>query len=151
MMTIDYALPAEIKEGKHTLSFYAESMGNMYEAAQGIARIVFEVAGGPLRLTSIPLTYPSPFSIQRNKTLTVQYALSEDADIEVYITSVAGERIKRFNINAGEEGGKSGLNKLAWDGSTHTGGFAANGMYIGTIVAKEEGRLLGKFKLTIVN
>jgi hypothetical protein len=110
-----------------------------------------EVMGGPLRMIGTPVVYPSPYSIKKDKIVTIQYGLSADANIDIYLVSVEGKRIKRFLPLAGEEGGSAGINKITWDGKTDQGFLAGNAIYVGTVVARDEGRLLGKFKLTVVN
>lgn len=148
-LAVKFEVPetAQLTEGEHTIEFFVE---NDYGLSSSYIATV-EVLGGPLRLVSPPLTYPSPFSIRRHGTVTIQYGLSADADIEIYITDVSGQRVKRFLLDAGTEGGSAGINKITWDGITAMGTRAGNAIYVGTIIARKEGRLLGKFKLTIVD
>jgi hypothetical protein len=148
---VDYTFPEELSPGKHTLSFYARSLGRFGSAAEAVEKVVVQVVGGPIRLTGFPLAYPSPFSIRRDKEVIIQYRLSENAPVDIYLTSVAGERIKKFYFSSGEKGGKAGLNKVNWNGVADRGGLAGNGIYFGTIVDRNRERLLGKFKLTVVN
>jgi len=138
---------AMLTEGKHNIRF---TVANDYERVASYS-VSVEVMGGPLRIVDVPLTFPSPFSRPRHGTVTVQYTLSADADIDVYITDVGGQRVKKFMCESGSEGGSAGMNKLTWDGMTAMGVPAGNAIYMGTIIARREGRLLAKFKLTIVH
>ena len=140
-----------LSEGMHTISVIAKSSGSRAFATTTSLFASAEVIKGPLRLLGTPITFPSPFSISKQKIVTIQYALSTNANIDIYIISVGGERIKRFLINAGAEGGSAGINKITWDGVTDQGYLAGNAIYVGTIIARDEGKLLRKFKLTIVD
>jgi hypothetical protein len=107
--------------------------------------------GGPLRLIGTPLAYPSPFSISKHGTVSIQYELSQNANIDVYIVDANGSRLKKFACDAGTEGGTAGINKLTWDGRAAQGYLAGNAIYVCTIVSRSEGRLLGKLKLAVVD
>jgi hypothetical protein len=61
-------------------------------------------------------------------------------------------RIKRVICQAGVgEGGHAGVNKVEWDGQTDQGYLAGNAIYVGTIISKDDNRLLGKVKMTLVD
>jgi len=109
------------------------------------------VLGGPVRIVDIPLTFPSPFSITRHGTVTIQYTLSKDAEIQIIFADISGQRIKNFIFPKGTEGGSAGLNKVTWDGRTDRGTLAGNGIYVGTIIAREHAKKLGSVKLTVVD
>jgi hypothetical protein len=137
----------KLEEGEHTFQVTANA-----DTANPITTLAtVEVMSGPLRLIGTPITFPSPYSISKNKIVTIQYGLSADANIEIWVTGVSGQRIKHFVLNAGQEGGSAGINKVTWDGKTDQGYLAGNAIYVGTILARDENRLLGKFKLTIVD
>lgn len=149
--SLRYSLAEDLSEGKHIILARAKSSGALGVISEAAETASVEVMGGPLRLVGTPLTYPSPFSISKQKTVTIQYGLSANANIEIYLTGVGGLRIKRFILNSGGEGGSAGINKVTWDGMTDQGFLAGNAIYVGTITARDEGRLLGKVKLTIVD
>ncbi|MBU0629416.1 MAG: hypothetical protein KKC80_00670 [Candidatus Margulisbacteria bacterium] len=145
------SLSKNLEPGSHTILVTAKkieadgSVVNITEAA------TVEIAGGPLRVTKLPLAYPSPFSAPRDKQVTIQYGLSASANVEIYLIGGDGTRIKHFIFNAGDEGGAAGINKIVWNGQTDQGYLTGNGIYVGTILSKDEGRLLSKFKLTVAN
>ncbi|MDD5382370.1 MAG: hypothetical protein PHH60_01805 [Candidatus Margulisbacteria bacterium] len=152
--TLEYAMKEEekLESGEHTFQVRAMSSGTQGGSPTSTTYLAtVEVIGGPLRLIGTPITFPSPYSISKHKTVTIQYGLSANANIEIYIIGVGGQRIKHYVINAGGEGGSAGVNKLIWDGRTDQGYLAGNAIYVGTIVARDENRLLGKFKLTVVD
>ena len=154
-MDLSYAFKEENKlsAGAHTFTINAATSGTVLKATAVSEKAQVEVMGGPLQLIGTPICFPSPFSISKQHNVIVQYTLSADADIDIYLIGVSGQRIKRFpTFPAGTEGGSAGVNKVEWKGGvTDMGTLAGNGIYVGTIIAKEEGRLLGKFKLTIVD
>ncbi|MBU0629485.1 MAG: hypothetical protein KKC80_01015 [Candidatus Margulisbacteria bacterium] len=150
-LSLKYTVAEPLTDGVHTFAVSAKTAASGGLQATMTSYSTVEVMGGPLRLVGTPLTYPSPYSIPRHKTVTIQYGLSADANIEIYIIGVDGTRIKHFVLPAATEGGSAGVNKVTWDGTTDQGYKAGNAIYVGTIVARDEGRLLGKFKLTIVN
>ena len=107
------------------------------------------VLGGPLRVVGGVLCYPSPFSPTKDGGTQVQYTLSQDANVEIIIISVAGETIRRISCPSGTEGGSAGANKVAWDGTTQIGEKVGNGVYAGTIISRDENKMLAKFKVTV--
>ncbi|MFC1568071.1 hypothetical protein ACFL37_00040 [Candidatus Margulisiibacteriota bacterium] len=142
----------DLADGEHVFTVTAKSSGTV-GGSQSTATVLatVEVMGGPLRLIGTPITYPSPYSPTRDKLVTIQYLLSEDANVAIYLFDVGGIRVMRLLPNAGEEGGSAGINKVTWDGRTERGVMAGNAIYVGTILNRDENKLLGKFKLTIVD
>lgn len=149
--TLNYNITEALSEGEHVFKVIAKSSGLDGIQATATELATVEVLGGPLRLVGDPVVFPSPFSKPRDNNLTIQYTLSADADIDIYIIDVGGRRVKKFSCASGQDGGTAGINKLVWDASSSFGGYLSNGIYVGTIIAKEENKLLGKLKLTVVN
>lgn len=151
--TLEYAMSEseKLEEGTHTFKVTAQSAGTegVPTTVSTLATVV--VMSGPVRLIGTPITYPSPYSIAKDKVVTIQYGLSTNSNISIQIAGVSGQRIFNRDFSAGQEGGSAGINKVVWDGKTDLGYLVGNGIYVGTIVAKDEGRLLGTFKLTVVN
>ena len=142
-------MPTEGK-GEYSFTFHASSKGNIASATSVTQQALVTVMGGPLRLIGTPLTFPSPYSVKAHGIVSVQYTLSNNANIEIYLISVGGERVWRKICDSGAEGGSAGTNKVAWNGTTDMGYTVGSGIYVGTIVARDEGKLLGKFKLTVI-
>ncbi|MFH1386804.1 MAG: hypothetical protein ABIH50_03960 [bacterium] len=149
--SLNYSMPDPLKSGSHTFNVTAKTSGDLGTPAFVSEVVSVEVAGGPIRLIGIPLTYPSPFSVKKHRNVTIQYGLSNDTDIDLTIIGADGTRVKKYFLLSGTEGGSAGINKVLWNGITDQGYEAGNAIYLGTIIAKEEGKLLGKFKLTIMN
>ena len=43
----------------------------------------------------------------------------------------------------------AGLNKVKWDGTPDREGTLGNGTYMGTIIARSDNKLIGKFKVNV--
>ncbi|MBN3033664.1 MAG: hypothetical protein JW873_06180 [Candidatus Saganbacteria bacterium] len=152
-MSLSYALAAgeALSSGKHTVSVTSRSSGLLGAAAAASQVATLEVLGGPLRLIGAVVVYPSPFNIIKSGNCEIQYTLSGDANIEIDIFSVEGKIVKRIRAARGAEGGAAGLNKVKWDGRTEMGTLAGNAVYVGTIIGRDENKLLGKFKFSVLN
>ncbi|OGC35206.1 hypothetical protein A2311_00355 [candidate division WOR-1 bacterium RIFOXYB2_FULL_48_7] len=149
--SISYAMTEPLADGVHNFQVSAKSAGTVGLQSIKMESATVEVMGGPLRLIGQPITYPSPYSISKNKTVYIQYELSADANIDIYLVGVTGVRVKKFLCNSGQEGGSAGVNKVSWDGLTDQGTLAGNAIYVGTIISRSDNRLLGKVKLTILD
>ena len=150
-MSLRYTMLDAMPEGEHTFSVTARSSGLLASPSSLTEIATVEVLGGPLRVIGIPITFPSPYSITKDKLVTIQYELSAQGNITIFLTSPTGEILKRWNYDAGSEGGSAGVNKITWDGRSDRGYLAGNAIYLGSIISRDDNRLLGKFKLTIVD
>ena len=149
--SLQYTVADPLPDGEHTFEFSAQSSGALGTAGTATTLATVEVVGGPLRLIGVPLTYPSPYSVTKDVIVTIQYTLSADANIDIYVVDPTGKRVIKILCNAGTEGGSAGVNKVTWNGVTDFGYKLGNAIYVGTIIGREEGRLLAKFKLTVVD
>lgn len=142
-------IPAADQAGMHTFTFIAANNGtpNLTSTETVVVQVNADV--GVLRITDIPLVFPSPYSSSSGGNITLQYSLSKDADIDLLIISSSGQKIKKFTIYKGEEGGRAGLNKLIWDAKTDFGAMPSSGIYLGVIFDRSTQSVLGKIKLTI--
>lgn len=156
-LEIEYEISTDnpLKEGVNTLTFYAE---DALATVSTTEICTVKVMSGPAQIIGDVVAYPSPYSPTRpeknpnNETnCTIQYTLSADADVEIYLYSIAGELIKRFYGRKGQEGGTAGTNKITWDGRTTFGEYAGNGIYACTVFDPSQGKTLAKFKITIVH
>lgn len=139
----------ELAPGNYNFTFGAQSSGAKATAASVTEIVKVTVAGGPLRLLDTPLSYPSPFNPEKDKNVIFQYTLSDNASIDIFIFNIAGEIDKKISIIAGQEGGLGQLNKVTWNGLTDQGTMVSSGVHLGNIVARDENKVLGKFKLTV--
>ncbi|MFA4905445.1 MAG: hypothetical protein WC645_02975 [Candidatus Margulisiibacteriota bacterium] len=135
---------AEFKEGEHIITFKAANAGG---SAQTTAKV--SVLGGPPRVIGIPLAFPSPAKIQDQKVV-LQYQLSSDAKIAVYILSTNGIVLKKYTFEPGQEGGSAGYDKIVWDLKTDQGTNAGGGIYLFIIVDLEQLKVMNRGKITLV-
>ena len=145
----EITLSEELEPGKNTVTFRAKSSGAKATGSTAAEIVNITVAGGPLRLLDDPICFPSPFNPERDKFVTIQYTLSENADVDIFIFDIAANIAKKLTIRSGEEGGTGQVNKVKWNGVTDGSFVAGNGVYVGNIVSKTENKVLGKFKLTV--
>lgn len=148
---LSMTLPDKLSPGRHEFSFFAPSSGKVGASSIGSQNAAVEVSGDALKLINRPLSFPSPFSPAKNKFVTIQYTLSEDADIKVVIFSATAQIIKTLNFRKGEEGGAGQLNKVRWDGKTDRDSPASNGIYWVNIIDADSNRPLANLKITVFN
>ena len=139
-----------LEPGKHTFTFKAQSSGKLAASSTALETARVTITGGPLKILDQPLCYPSPFNPERDKTVTFQYTLSDNADIDLFVFSAAGQIVKKISIEEGDEGGAGQLNKVEWNGMTEQGTVMSSGVYLVNIVSRQDKKVLGKIKLTIV-
>lgn len=147
----EYSFPEELPDGKHTLTFIAKSSGSRGLASQAEQKLNVVIKSGPVSIVGEAIHFPSPYSPTKHRSsgITLQYTLTTNADIDIYVFSVAGEIAKKITCMSGSEGGTAGLNKTKWDGNLDSGGIIGNGIYIATIVAKADGKILKKLKINV--
>ena len=78
------------------------------------------------------MAYPSPvrFGIT-DRRMKLSYVLNQDADVDVTLYTLVGEKIFEKKFRAGNNGGRLGVNDgFQWDGSKADGGRVAGGMYV---------------------
>ncbi|MBA7510420.1 hypothetical protein ES705_02404 [subsurface metagenome] len=99
----------------------------------------FIITGGydnPLGLISKKVVnYPNPFHAGREDT-TIQYYLNKSANVKMRIYDLFGNLVRTLDFSPGEEGGRMGRNRVAWDGRNGRGIVVANGGYICRVEAK---------------
>ena len=112
------------------------------------------IAAGDLELVGDPIAFPSPLHIKTERKVTLQYGLTKDANIEIYIFDISARIIKKWAFSAGMMGGQAGgtanPNKVEWDLISDQGTLTGTGIYLFNIVDKDRSRVLGKGKITIV-
>lgn len=104
-----------------------------------------------IQVEGTPVQFPSPFSSAKHSNMTLQYTLSDDANIYLYIIDPIGHRIKAFYFPRLSNGGKKGKNLVVWDGKTAAGDALGSGIYIGTIVSRDTNKLLATIRISVYN
>ena len=147
--TYDFEAKGEtpLSDGDHTFKFTASnSLGTITETAN-----VSVMALAATQIVGIPINYPSPVRLSLNTSVTLQYGLTKDTNIDIYIYDLTGTIVKKFSFNAGEPGGSAGgeanPNKVTWNLIADQGGLIGAGIYVWNIVDRDSGKLLGAGKL----
>lgn len=73
--------------------------------------------------------YPNPF----NPSTTLEYGLSEMADLKLYIFDVTGQKMREWSI-ANQQ---PGYHKVIWDGRDMSGNIVSVGVYIVSLQVRE--------------
>ncbi len=77
--------------------------------------------------------YPNPFNPNREQT-EIRYNLPVESDVDIYIYTATGERVRHLHFDAGSPGGQAGINEaIFWDGANGDGRTVLNGVYIAYI------------------
>jgi hypothetical protein len=104
-----------------------------------------------------PVSAPNPFSPDAdgvNDTTTIIYQLERAADLNIYIYDINGNVVWRRFISGGQEGARTGLNRVVWDGRTSLrgDGVLPNGVYICQILSGADAgkKSLGRTKILIL-
>ncbi len=147
-LTFTQNVPEDKKlgEGLNTVTFYAL---NAYGSTSEVANVT--IMSGPLSIVGDVLTFPSPYSPTKHINAAIQYTLSADGDIDIILVSGAKQVVKKIVCFKGSEGGSAGVNKVAWNGQTDQGFTIGDGIYSGALVSRTEGKVLARFKLTVVD
>jgi len=145
-MNVEYQVTDKLSQGDHVFTFSAAEASGVVSTSE---TCTVSIMGGPAQIIGDVYPYPQPFSPKKDGNCDIQYTMSVDADIEIYLYSVTGEIIKKLYGRKGQEGGSAGTNKVKWDGRSTYGDYAGNGIYAGTIYDPAQGKTLAKFKLTV--
>lgn len=86
--------------------------------------------------------YPNPFDPTKEK-LTIEYILTEDINIEVYILTLSGGLVKKLKFQKGLAGITRGvvegtLNSITWDGKNEKDEIVSTGMYICKLIFEDK-------------
>ncbi|MBI5699251.1 hypothetical protein HZC35_02935 [Candidatus Saganbacteria bacterium] len=138
-----------LPEGDQKITFRA---ANEYGTVAEICSV--KVMSGDVIIIGTPLTFPSPVRLRTQRQVTIQYGLSKDADIDIYVFDISARVVKKITCNSGAPGGQAGgtanPNKVTWNLQTDQGSLAGSGIYVFNIVDRGRNKVLGKGKLTIV-
>ena len=78
------------------------------------------------------MAYPSPVRFgTTDRRMRLSYVLNQDADVDVALYTLFGEKIFERKFRAGNNGGRLGVNDgFYWEGNKADGGRVAGGMYV---------------------
>ena len=114
-----------------------------------------ETAVSGAALVYPPVPAPNPFSPQRDGKTQLVYQLTDSTDVNIYIYDINGNVVWRQYIPCGQEGARSGLNRVDWSGrvSYNNNLLLPNGVYIAHILIDKAGekKSLGRAKIVLLN
>jgi hypothetical protein len=147
MITPEFAMTSDLTGGVSYIAIVSARDASGLETR--LTSPVFRVEVG-FKLHGL-INGPNPFNPNQEATY-IEYQLTKDADVTVYVYTIAGERIWTREVAAGHpEGGTAGFNSLMWNGRNHYGETVANGVYIAYVVAKHGGdKATGKIKMAVL-
>jgi len=138
-----------LPDGEQTLTFRAQSSSGL--STQEVTRV--SILAGALEIIGDPIAAPSPLELGKDKQVTLQYGLSKDGNVDIYIFDISARILKKFTFNAGEPGGQAGgrvnPNKVTWNLITDQGDHAPAGILLFNIVDRDNNKVLGKGKITL--
>ncbi|MFA5975223.1 MAG: FlgD immunoglobulin-like domain containing protein [Elusimicrobiota bacterium] len=99
--------------------------------------------GTPPALSTLPheiiaqvTNAPNPFDSRRggiDGETRISYWLASNYSVQVTLYDLLGSRVCRWTFQPGQEGGRSGVNSVRWDGVNEAGQKVAKGGYIAQI------------------
>jgi hypothetical protein len=110
----------------------------------------FKVEAATIYVTQPVVSTQNPFNPSVGAT-SINYSLSKNANITIYIYNMRGERIWQQTAAAGSPGGVVGANALTWDGITAFKATVPEGVYIVDVTTQDGGyHLLSRTKIAVV-
>jgi FlgD Ig-like domain len=104
---------------------------------------------GLLSITSKPKNVPNPFRPKQGEGTTIMYSLSTDTSTKLIIYDITGKAVWQKSFNPGDEGGKSGVNNVYWDGKNDFGEYVSNGAYIYLITSSN--KVISKGQMAVMD
>ncbi len=94
---------------------------------------------------------PNPFDPRTQGQAFLSYTLTQNSSVNIYLYNISGGLIWQKQFNAGEEGGRAGLNLAPWNGQNLGGEIVDNGVYLYKITAQDGGgkRVLDSGKIIV--
>lgn len=139
----------KLPAGQQKLTFTG---ANDYGSTEEVCSV--KIMAGEVEVIGIPIAYPSPVHLRTDRLVTLQYGLTKNADIDLYVFDITARIIKKISCDRGTSGGQAGgtvnPNKVTWDLITDQGSLAGSGIYLYNIVDRNRNRVLSKGKITLV-
>lgn len=120
---LDWTPSNRLSPGNYTVNLIAQNLLNQTSSRQFSIKVSTDIKILGLIAGPIPYNY-------LNGHLTIEYQLSQNANVDIRIYSIAGEKIKTWNFDSGSQGALQGFNKLTWNGKTTNNTYISNGPYV---------------------
>ncbi|OGC32475.1 hypothetical protein A2462_00215 [candidate division WOR-1 bacterium RIFOXYC2_FULL_41_25] len=137
-----YTAANDLTPGEHTILVVAkDSLGSVSSVSiSGLKVYSASVISGT------PMNYPNPFKPSSEQT-TINYTLTKDSDIRIYIYDLARRLVYSQAYTAGVNGGKLGENEITWNGKDTFSEIVANGVYVYLITS--DGKVIGSGEISV--
>ena len=114
---------------------------------------VVTVAGltvyGSVAVAGTPMNYPNPFRPAHSEPTTIKYNLTDEGDIKIIICDITGKQVFSTLCAARTEGGKTGVNKVSFDGKDASGQVLGNGAYHYFLI--HEDKVIGRGQIAVLD
>jgi flagellar hook assembly protein FlgD len=142
---ISFQTSSALSDGRYFVKIEAQDKdGNLQSLISNEFNVVTD-----FKITELG-NFPNPFN-PNNEATKIEYQLTKEADVSIYIYSISGEKLWQQKMGVGEPGTMAGYNKIEWDGINNFGEVVANGPYIAYVVAKSgSDKRVGKRKLLVL-
>lgn len=137
--------PTFTTDGDHTFRIHARDTAGNYASSEVIS---FKVESTTANITGTVLNYPNPFNPATGQETEIEYQLTRDAAVVIYIFNTVGQLIKKIDCASGFTGGSAGYNKVAWNGYSDFAEIAGNDIYLVRIVSG--GSVIGRTKIAVL-
>jgi hypothetical protein len=150
LMTINFITPLPAQPvGSHPVRVKVQSLGGALATWEG--NVV--VMSGAVQMVGPAYNYRNPFKPLSGdpgwNTTNIMYNLNVEATITIIIYDLTGQEVYRNTFGAGTEGGRAGINQVAWNGRSIFGDVVGNGMYLYKIISGN--KVIGSGKLVVLD
>jgi hypothetical protein len=98
---------------------------------------------------------PNPFDSRKGGPegqTRILYSLDRDVAVQVTLYDLLGFRVRQWDFQAGQEGGRQGQNQFSWDGTNERGQKVSKGGYIAHIeIETPEGFVTAIRKIGVIH
>ena len=133
----------KLSVGDHKIQVYATDSAGQTRAWE---RKGLHVYNGEIKIVDEIEITPVP-----SNGVSINYKLTRDAPVSIYLYDMVGHLVWRGNFDAGQSGGRAGLNQINWQASDAEGNPVAGGKYPFRILAEMSGakKAIGKGMVTL--
>ncbi|MFA5928373.1 MAG: carboxypeptidase regulatory-like domain-containing protein, partial [Candidatus Margulisiibacteriota bacterium] len=127
-------IPASALTNTANISYWILATDGTYSSRTATFNLRIKTLTSAGSAISELVNYPNPFAAAGT---TFYYVLSNQADVVIEVYTIRGEKIRTLRAAAGSEGGKRGVNRIAWSGQNDFAEDLANGVYLYIVKVKD--------------
>ncbi|NQU18442.1 MAG: T9SS type A sorting domain-containing protein [Candidatus Saganbacteria bacterium] len=142
--TVALSSKLSLSEGTHSIKITAkDALGK----ENSVSFTGIKAYSGNVRLLAKPMNYPNPFKPSSGAGTTINYTLSDNANIKIMIFDIGGRMVWQNSYPSGSSGGSVGENEVLWYGKSAASEILGNGVYLYTVTSG--GKLLDRGEIAI--